>query len=250
MNRERDIDEAVTWLELASHVSRLPVAGLLTRLRAGDDQLVDAILAILSTGLKPMQCLDAVRDFLVQQSLGETWDPTTVSVGGFETSPFQVPQRFLDIWFPPTRKPDPPIEKLMRIRQFYDCIDLTADLLNSTRLFGNRNIGDAGRTNLQVAGQLTFDDTPLLITSWWIMTADWPGSDTFFARSWLTMVVGDRPETTTLGLELKRRRQAVLVPVPPRQNFSVTFDFWKRDEVPDRPVFVFIEGWGQRRSDR
>jgi hypothetical protein len=251
MNRGRDIDEAVTWLELAARVSRLPVGNFLARLRAGDDALADAILAILSMGLKPTLCLNAMRDFLVLQSLGETWNPATdvlPSVTHPETSPFQVPQRFLDLWFPPTKPPAIPVESLMRIRQFYDCIDLNADTLHSKRMFGNDHIGDAMQTNLQIPGQFTFDDTPILITSWWITTADWPGVDEFFSRAWLTMVVGDRPEAMTLGLELKRRRQSVLVPVPSRQNFSVVFDFRSFDAAPpNRPVYVFVEGWGQRR---
>jgi len=255
MNRGRDIDEAVTWLELAARVTRLPATALLARLRDGDDELADAILAILSMGLKPSQCLDAMRDFLVQQSLGETWDPATdvlPSTSVPETSPFQVPQRFLDLWFPRTRpgRDVIQVEALMRVRQYYDCLDLNVDTLHSKRMFGNDHIGDAMRTNLQLAGQLTVDDTPLLLTSWWIATADWPGADEFFAQSWLTMVVGDRPEAMTLGLELKRRRQSILVPVPSRTNFSVTFDFRRpADEWLERgrPVYVFIEGWGQRR---
>jgi hypothetical protein len=55
----------------------------------------------------------------------------------------------------------------------------------------------------------------------------------------------------TLGLELKRHRQSILVPVPPRTNFSVMFDFRRpADEWLERgrPVYVFIEGWGQRRN--
>lgn len=101
MNQGRDIDDAVMWLELAARVTRLPATALLARLREGDDDLADAILAILYMGLKPSLCLDAMRDFLVQQSLGETWDPATdvlPSTSVPETSPFQVPQRFLDLW--------------------------------------------------------------------------------------------------------------------------------------------------------
>jgi hypothetical protein len=252
MNRGRDIDDAITWLELASRVARLPATGLLARLREGDDDLADAILAILAMGYKPSRCLDAMRDFLVQQSLGETWDPTTdvlPSTRAPETSPFEVPQRFLDVWFPQTTPSvrDHPIEALMRIRQYYDCIDLDENTMQSKRMFGNEHIGDAMRCNLQAPGQLTFDNTAVLLTSWWITTADWPGADEFFAQNWLTLVVGNRPEAMTLGLELKRRRQSLLVPVPPRTNFSVTFDVRRLFAVPpNRPVYVFVEGWGQR----
>jgi len=257
-----NIDEATTWLELAACVTRLSATGLLTRLREGDEDLADAILAILASELKPSQRLDAVRDFLVTHSLGETWDPATdVATHAWspETSPFQVPQRFLDVWFPKTSPPPSgvfveaqPVERLMRIRQFYDSVDLEPDLLNSTRMFGNRNIGDARRTNLQVPGQFTFDDTPILITSWWITTVAWPRADEFFSRCWLTMVVGDRPEMMTPALELWHRRQSVLIPVPARQNFSVVFDCSNvTDEIRPAyapPLYVFVEGWGQRKS--
>jgi hypothetical protein len=252
-----NLDEATTWLELAACVTRLPATGLLTRLREGDEDLADAILAVLESEMKPSQRLDAVRDFLVQHSLGETWDPTT-DVGTHawspDTSPFQVPQRFLDAWFPQTiaHPHEPPVERLMRIRQFYDSIDLEPELQNSTRMFGNRNIGDARRTNLQVPGQFTFDDTPILITSWWITTVGWPNAEKFFARCWVTVIVGDRPEMMTPALELWHRRQAVLIPVPPRQNFSVVFDFSHiTDEIRPAyapPLYVFVEGWGQRKA--
>lgn len=248
-----DIEEAATWLELAACVARLPAMGLITRLRKGDEDLADAVLAVLAAERSPSQRLDAVRDFLVLHSLGEPWDPTTETLWRPETSPFQVPPRFLDVWFPQPRERDaPPVEKLMRVRQFYDSLDLTPELMNSTRMFGNSNIGDARRTNLQAAGQLTFDDTPILITSWWITTTTWPRIDEFFAKTWFTLQVGDRPEVMTPGLELLRRRQAVLIPVPARQNFSARFD-WSHipsDTRPahEPPLYVFVEGWGQRRA--
>jgi len=252
-----DIEEAATWLELAATAARLPATGLITRLRAGDENLADAVHAIMAAERSPSDRLRAVRDFLVMHSLGETWDPATdvqEALWRPETSPFQVPPRFLDVWFP--LAPDEKsrgvrIETTFRIRQFYDCVDLTPELLNSTRLFGNRNIGDAQRTNLQVPGQLTFDDTPILITSWWITTTTWPRVEEFFSKAWFTMGVGDRHEMLTPALELWRRRQTVLIPVPARQNFSVTFDFRRLEEfIPHYapPIYVFIEGWGRKKQ--
>jgi len=254
-----DIEEATTWLELAATVARLPATGLLKRLRDGEDDLGDAIYAILAAERSPSDRLNSVRDFLVLHSLGETWDPATdvqEALWRPETSPFQVPQRFLDVWFPQTRvtkhHDEPSVESLMRVRQFYDSLELTSDLLNSTRLFGNSNIGDARKTNLQVPGQLTFDDTPILLTSWWITTVSWPRVEDFFSKAWLTLVVGDRQEVMTPALELLRRRQTVLIPVTTRQNFSARFDWsYTPDEVrPPHapPLYVFVEGWGQRRS--
>lgn len=253
-----DLEEAATWLELAATVARLPATGLLARLRNGDEGLAEAIVAIMEAERSPSQRLDAVRDFLVMHTLGETWDPATdvqQALWRPETSPFQVPPRFLDVWFKPT--PDEMqrgkgIEASMRIRQYYDSLDLSLDMLNSTRLFGNSNIGNARQTNLQASGQLTIDDTPTLLTSWWITTAPWPRADEFFAKTWLTMVVGGRPEAMTIGLELLRRRQTVLVPVPERQNFEVRFDLsYAHEDVYPRhapPLYVFVEGWGRRRT--
>lgn len=252
-----DVDEAATWLELAATSARMPAAGLIKRLRDGDEDLADAIHAIMAAERSPSERLRAVRDFLVVHSLGETWDPATdvqEAMWRPETSPFQLPPRFLDVWFP--LSPDEAmrgerIEKLFRIRQFYDCVDLTPELLYSTRLFGNQHIGDAQRCNLQAPGQLTFDDTPILITSWWITTTSWPTVEQFMSKAWFTMVVGDRPEMMTPALQLWRQRQTVLIPVPPRQNFSVTFDFRRIDEfMPDYypPIYVFVEGWGRRKQ--
>lgn len=257
MKRTLDLDEAATWLELAATVARLPATGLLKRLRDGDDDLSDAILAILTAERSPSDRLTAVRDFLVLHSLGETFDPATdvqQALWRPETSPFHIPQRFLDVWFPLT--PDEAqqgvhIETLMRVRQFYDCVDLAEDVLASTRLFGNRNIGDQQRCNLQVPGQLTNDETPILITSWWVTTTTWPRIEDFMAKAWLTMVVGDRPEMVTPALQLWRQRQTVLIPVPSRQNFSVTFDFRRIDGLAPAyapPLYVFVEGWGRRRQ--
>lgn len=71
------------------------------------------------------------------------------------------------------------------------------------------------------------------------------------AKAWLTMVVGDRPEMVTPALQLWRQRQTVLIPVPSRQNFSVTFDFRRIDGLAPAyapPLYVFVEGWGRRRQ--
>jgi hypothetical protein len=251
-----DIEEAATWLELAGCVAHLPIAGLLQRLRDDDLALTDAIHAILSTDYRPSERLTALRDFLVQQLLGESFDAATDVPFAWrpESSPFAVPSRFIDVWFPPSTQEamrgESPTSR-MRIRQFYDCFDLTPELLTHTKLFGNNNVGNASRTNLQVAGQLTFNDTPMLITSWWITCPTWPRADEFFAKTCFTMVVGDKPEMLTPGLELVRRRQPLLVPVPPRRNFSVACDFYahRNEDGPwpltAVPVFVFIEGWGQ-----
>jgi hypothetical protein len=43
----------------------------------------------------------------------------------------------------------------------------------------------------------------------------------------------------------------VLIPVPSRQNFSVTFDFRRIDGLAPAyapPLYVFVEGWGRRRQ--
>lgn len=255
-----DLDDAATWLELAGCVARLPVSGLLKRLRDGDETLTDAVQAILATDYRPSQRLDTLRDFLVQQCLGDTWDPTTDPPANWrpDTSPFQVPSRYVDAWFPPdprygTDRVTAPIESLMRIRQFYDRIDLNAQNLRpSVRMFGNANIGNPNLTNLQVPNQLELDSN-FLLTSWWITTTTWEHVDQFFARCTFRMVVGDRPEMITPGLQLHRQRQSLLVPVPSRQNFFVDFEYFDNGQsyfFPPyvAPVYVFVEGWGRRRQ--
>lgn len=255
MHSRFDVPEIASWLELASRIMRLSAAPLIQRIRDGEPELVDAIKAILAVDHRPSQRLDALRDFLVQQTLGVPPDPTADGVEPSspqpDPSPFAVPQRFLDLWFPiKTRPPEPPVEALLCIKQFYDCIDLTPDLPRSKDMFSYDNIGRAGRTNLQVGGQLTTDDTPVLLTSWWITTTTWSGAERFLSRAFVDLRIGERWETTMPALELWRRRQSLLTPVPIRQNLTVRFGHNEEPLALEHapPLYVFLEGWGRRRT--
>jgi len=266
-NRKDQIASAIMWLDLAGRITNLSPKRLVKRLQDGDDALADAVLALLEISGRPAERLANVRDFLVTQELGEEYE-SSANVVYREPSPFEVPTWALDEWFPPQddkpkgngpRVHSESTRRLLRVKQFYDCLAVGGDgmgggswagipfRVGSRRLFGNANIGDTLRTNLQVPGQFVFDAT-LLVTSWWISTLEsWPQAEAFFAKSWVSLTVGDRQEAVQPGLTLWRGRQPLLVPIPVRYNVFVTFDAHEllelHQEGPPIPVYVFVEGW-------
>ena len=256
-----DIDEIVAWLDLAGRVSGVAATGLIARLRDGDENVTHAIQAILAVDESPSARLTTLRDFVITQAVG---DPYGASVSPLAQSalvpisPLEVPEHFLETWFGDLSRPVEDsrrryedgltVAHTLRIRQFYDCIHLDRQkTLSSTKLFDNVNIGTMALTNLQVSGQLA-SDTPALLTSWWITTIPWVGSEEFFAQSWARMSISDRDENVINGLELVRHRQAILTPVPVRHHINVRFDFTSAENLPSKavPLYIFLEGWIRR----
>ena len=261
-----EVEEIVTWLELVGRVVAVPTK-LLDRVRRGDDALIAAIGALFKADVQPATRFERLRDFVITQALS---DPESIAAPTRPTStsrplPFDVPETFLEAWFGPLdRRIEPdvgidPREKtaahLLRVRTFYDSVMLPSErgmrAESSPRLFGNANIGNQRRSNLQTAGQLTTMDVPFLISSWWLSTIPWPKAEHFLARSVVTLLIGDRQEGTIIGYELWNKPQPLLVPIPPRHNFSVSAWFPTDEEmlpIDSRPLFIFVEGWMPRRD--
>jgi len=230
----------------------LSVTRLVEKLRAGDDDLVDAVLALTALGGGPSTRLAAIRDFLITQELCEPVYPERSSVS---PSPFDVPEWVLTTWFPKADR------RMLKPEQFYDCLPLGSNsscppgsdvnAAFSLRLFGNANVGDSTLTNLMVAGQLTLH-SDFLATAWWLTAL---GArevvETVLAHSYATLVVGSKREATTTTLAL-RQRQAILTWIPDQQWVTVEFDHrlhQERHRVPpasEIPIYVFIEGWTVR----
>lgn len=250
-DREAEIADAAAWLELAGRTVNLSVARLVRRLHDGDDDLVDAVLALTALGGGPSARLAAIRDFLVTQELCE---PVYPERGSAAPSPFDVPEWVLAAWFPKTDR------RLLRPQQFYDCLPLgngtcppgrDVNASFSWRMFGNMNVGDSALTNLMVAGQFGAD-SDFLATAWWLAA---PGGDvveTVLTHSYVAFVIGGRHEAVSSAITL-RQRQTLLTWIPRQEWVTVNFEHRLHDErhcVPSAaeiPIYIFVEGWTVRR---
>jgi hypothetical protein len=244
------------WVDAVGRMTNLRIGHIVERLENEDEDLIDAIDAVLESAASSWDKLDALKNFLVQQLLAEP-DPQPFVTQTRGISPFDVPQGFLERFFHRNGKEPWPYWGV-EVRQFYDSIELNEPSglglrpNSSIRMFGNANIGSAQRTNLQVAGQFCFSGQ-FLATNWWITAPDVEHLEMLLAASVVQFEVGDKPMATLNALTLHRERQALFVPIPVRQNICVRFDHHQaqgKDEPvwPEAriPIFVYIEGWAQR----
>lgn len=131
------------------------------------------------------------------------------------------------------------------------------------RLFGNCNIGDYGKTNLQVAGFLASDQTFFFQSQY--LTAEGfdevqePLVRQVLETSKFTSLMGDRPQAMYSGWDLFTEPRPYTAVLPVRQHVSVEVSFYSRayaqldeqcrkyDLERRRPRFVFhYEGWRTR----
>jgi hypothetical protein len=138
-----------------------------------------------------------------------------------------------------------------RYRQvnLYDCFSVNGGYYldgdqtdwTSCRIFGNANIGNARFTNLQVAGQLTFDDDIMLVQRWYARTdmamtqAAWKWSEQVqvtcqmgYHNMWqlpLSDLLERRPRYSDSDPQHERPMfDPFPFVLPPRQNISVLID--------------------------
>ncbi len=146
-----------------------------------------------------------------------------------------------------------------RHQPFYDTLvrttgDPTPSILNSTKLFGNANVGNLALTNLQVAGQLASDQTYVILAlRCWLYFDGANRRENYqqvTSQLYFTLTVGDKPmfiapcwyypsgggvwgfdaSTSIFNLgeptqeSILKLARPIIVPV--RQNFNVTADFF------------------------
>ena len=125
---------------------------------------------------------------------------------------------------------------------------------NSTRLFGNANVGNVGLTNLQVAGQLASDQTYVILALRCYLYFNGVNRRILYlgvaSQLYFTLTVGDKPQFqcpawylpagggvygfdsgTSVFNNGDPSQEAILklarpIMVPVRQNFSVTAEFF------------------------
>lgn len=149
--------------------------------------------------------------------------------------------------------------KERRHQPFWDTLirttgDPTPTIQNSTRLFGNANVGNLALTNLQVAGQLASDQTYVILALRCWLYFDGTNRRANYLRVasqlYFTLTVGDKPAFQApcwyfpagggiFGLDASTSifnlgdptQEAILklarpIMVPVRQNFSVEAQFF------------------------
>lgn len=138
----------------------------------------------------------------------------------------------------------------------------TPQLNNSTRLFGNANVGDLALTNLQVAGQLASDQTFVVLALRCYMFFDGQNARANYQRVssqlYFTLTLGDKPQfvapswyfpagggiygldgTTPIFNNGYPSQQAIMklarpIILPVRQNFNVNSEFFEIGTVSAR----------------
>jgi len=248
--QEQKVAEVRDWIEATGRMTNLHIGGIAERVRDAEANadLVDAISAVLASESSAWGKLAALREFLVQQLLVEPEPKPFVSTQR-TVSPYDVPQAFLRGFFEGGSA-----HGLweMQIRQYYDSFEIDPDSPcafrpgMSVRLFSNANIGYRHKTNLQVAGQLTFNGK-FLATSWWIVTLS-EVAERFLAQCAATVEVNSRIVAECNALALAREHHPLFVPIPERSSFHARFEHTippQADvEVPrGAPLFLYIEGW-------
>ncbi len=134
----------------------------------------------------------------------------------------------------------PRMSELRHLR-YYDSCEIEAN--KRIQLFGNANIGMLNRTNLQVAGQLTFDNR-LVTTSWFATTIPKIGGVSLDGVA--TFTIGDKPiQQAPLHL-LLQGRQELYYEIRERMNVSVAVDFHNTEAVEGIRLYTYVEGWGRR----
>jgi len=146
-----------------------------------------------------------------------------------------------------------------RHQPFWDTLirttgDPTPQLQNSTRLFGNANVGNLALTNLQVAGQLASDQTYVALALRCWLYFDGQNARTNYqgvlSQLYFTLTLGDKPQFVApcwyfpaggglYGLDAATpvfnngypSQQAIMklarpIILPVRQNFNVNAEFF------------------------
>ena len=149
--------------------------------------------------------------------------------------------------------------KERRHQPFYDTLIRTygaspTAVANSTRLFGNANVGNVALTNLQVAGQLASDQTYVILALRCYLYFNGTNRRVLYlqvsSQLYFTLTVGDKPQFQCPAWYLPAgggiygfdsgtaifnngvpSQEAILklarpIMVPVRQNFSVTAEFF------------------------
>lgn len=132
--------------------------------------------------------------------------------------------------------------------------DPSSPIINSTKLFGNANIGNTALTNLQVAGQLASDQTYVILAlRCWLFFDGTNRRDNYLnvtSQLFWTLTVGNKPmfqapcwyhpagggvwgfDATNSVLNLGTPEQGSILKlarpiiVPVRQNFAASADFF------------------------
>lgn len=124
------------------------------------------------------------------------------------------------------------------------------EIQQSTRLFGNANVGRMEHTNLQVGGQLAQDQS-YFATHWYCrLFVDKENSgliDRALHSSFATFVVGHMPQAQISLHDLFYSRLQIDQSVPVRQNFSVEVNFFDRahevlNEHLKSPLWIVLDG--------
>ena len=99
----------------------------------------------------------------------------------------------------------------------------------STRLFGNRNVGNFNLTNLQIAGQLASDQT-FYVRSWYATVpfdADvLDETNDLLRHSTIYMEIGDKSHSPQRLVDLVAGVEAAHLVIPVRQNFGALFQIF------------------------
>ena len=248
---KNEIDNAVSWTRAAGRAAGINVQWLVNRLNKGDVELSDAIHAVMETRLSAWDRLEELKQFIFAQLFDE--DGPSPAGERKRLSPFDVPQVILDEFVKsvPNGKNRTAFVADLDIMQVYDSFEVGGNhgthytpRLNdnsSLRMFGNANVGNCNRTNLQVAGQLR---GTALLTGWWIETIADPAIDMILANSFVRLDIGDRRKAEARARSLYREQQPLLVPVHMRMNLSVEFSCHRYVEPEESiPVYVHLEGW-------
>lgn len=137
----------------------------------------------------------------------------------------------------------------LRRFHYYDSMEfggVTGDF-QQIRLFGNANVGNLERTNIQVAGQLSYCDTGSFATHFYLTAL--PPLETLYGI--VEFIIGDRRAGIGLAHQLLVRPQPLDVFIPPRERVEARFEigytrrFKKEDPRPPDGtlVYVHVEGY-------
>lgn len=229
-----------SWVTMVGRVSELRVESVLSRLQT-DDELVDALTAILASQTSAWGQFDALRNYLVGELCVESNKPV-VPIIERHPSPWDVPANLRSKIFgrrPPT------------IRQYFDSIEIhnhhSADPGahapgRTTRLFTNTNLGRLDRTNLHVGRQLS--PKCVLLTSWWILIPGATASiDNLLSKTSISFAVNNVPKSCLNAFALLTPRP-LFVPYPERSDFRVDLET-RTPATVEAPtlLFVYFEGW-------
>jgi hypothetical protein len=155
----------------------------------------------------------------------------------------------------------------------YDSIDLDEKTDPRSRLFGSRNVGHLGRSNLQLGGELP--GCAFLGTTLWVGLGMEPELERvtidLLSNAIVTVFVGEKPVFDLPAYELWKDPHSVELLIPRRQNVAIEVGFYgagdERNEYgtllspllnfqkalkgrdrerPSLRLYVYLEGWRRR----